>query len=289
MLGRPAAVVLLALLVAGCGGRDPYDALPRPDPVEPLEDVVTTQPPGLGDVVLPAARGTTTTTVAMGPGPLQIVGRVEGPDGPVGGAIVRLERFVGDGSASVEVPTAPDGTWNVENVLGGRYRIRAWQQPSLAMIRAQVLFVEQGRHEPVFLRLDRYEGRRVDGVIAPDPPLVDEQANLKVRVADRMVDERGIVRTTPRPGISVRLTASGSWFVTSPNPQSTGADGAVTFRVECTDEGPQPLSVVLDGGESVPLDLPACVDPSAPPTTESTTTTTSSSTTTSSTTTTTEP
>lgn len=284
MRARAGALVLLALLAVACSGRDPYDPLPRPDPVEPLEDPVTTQPQGLSGVSLPVAQGTTTTTVVVGPGPLRIVGRVEGPDGPVGGAVVRLERIVGEGSASVDVPTAPDGTWNVENVLGGRYRIRAWQQPSLAMVRAQVVFVEAGKESPVLLRLDRYEGRRVDGVIAPDPPLVDEQANLKVRVADRLVDERGIVRTTPRPGTSVRLTGSGSWFVRSPNPQTTGSDGSVTFRVECTDDGDQPLSVVVDGTETIALDLPACVDPTAPPTTGSTSTTSTSTPTTTSTT-----
>lgn len=281
---RWAPVVLLALALVACSTRDPYDPLPRPDPVEPVEETATTLPADLSSASLPEVPGTTTTTVALGPGPITIVGRVEGPDGPVGGAIVRLERLVGSGSAAIEVPTAPDGTWNVEGVLGGRYRIRAWRQPALAMIRAQLVFVEARDEPPVLLRLDRYEGRRVDAVLAPDPPLVDEPANLKVRVAERVVDERGIVRTTPQPGVSVRLTGSGRWSTMSPNPQTTGADGSVTFRVECGEQGEQPLAVVLDGTDSAPLDLPPCEDPTAP----STTSTTDSSTTSTSTTSTTE-
>jgi hypothetical protein len=285
----PALAVVLSLLVAGaCSGRDPYAPLARPDPVDPVETTTTTEPIDYASIQLPGVQGTTTTSVAMGSGPITIVGRVEGPDGPVEGARVRLERLVGDGSASVEVPTAADGTWNVAGVLGGRYRVRAWQQPSLAMVRAQVVFIEAGEQRPVLLRLDRYEGRRVDAVIAPDPPLVGEAANLKVRVADRAVDDRGVVRTRPVAGATVQLTGTGRWFVMSPNPQATGTDGSVTFRVECGDEGAQPLSAVVDGGDVVPLPLPDCVDASAPPpTTTSPTTTTSTSTT--STTSTTEP
>ena len=207
---RLAAVVLLALAAVACSGDDPYAPLPEPDAVEPVDDTTTTVPLDLDAVQLPAARGTTTTTVAIGPGEITIVGRVEGPDGPVAGAIVRLERLVGDAVASVQVPTAADGTWNVEKVLGGRYRIRAWQQPSLAMARAQLLFIEAGEQAPVELRLDRYEGRRVDAVVAPDPPLVSEPANLKVRVADRAVDDGGTIRTTPTPSVSVQLTGSGA-------------------------------------------------------------------------------
>lgn len=268
--GLAGVLVASALLTGACSGRDPYAPLAKPEPVDPIDETTTTRPVGLGAVQLPGARGTTTTTVAIGPGDTTIVGRVEGPDGPVAGAIVRLERLVGDGMASIEVPTAADGTWNVSNALGGRYRIRAWQQPSLAMATAKVLFIDSTDPGAVELELDRYEGRRVEAVMAPDPPQVREPVNLKVRVADRVVDERGVIRTTPRPGISVRLTGTSSWFLLSPNPQTTGGDGSVTFRMECQDDGSQPLSVELDGAQVVPLDLPACVDPTAPPSTTTT-------------------
>lgn len=272
------AVAVLAALASACGGDDPYAPLPKPD-AAPAETTTTTARPDLDAVVLPAARGTTTTTVAVGPGPITILGRVTGPDGPVAGAIVRLERLVGDGSAAVQVPTAADGTWNVERVLGGRYRVRAWQPPQLAMARASVVFVEAGAPEPIELRLDRYEGRRVDAVVAPEPPAVGGQANLKVRVADRVVDDRGVIRTTPTVGVSVQLTGSGSWFVLSSNPQSTGSDGSVTFAVQCQSEGSQPLSVVLQGTETVTLSVPPCVDPNPTSTTTSTSSTTTTSTT----------
>ncbi|HYD09285.1 MAG TPA: hypothetical protein VEA78_04205 [Acidimicrobiales bacterium] len=274
---RVAALLTLALLAGACSEEDPFDALPTPDRGDEESTTTTAPEPDLTGAPLAAVRGTTTTTVALGPGPLTIVGRVEGPEGPVAGATVQLERLVGDGSAMVQVPTAADGTWNVADVLGGRYRVRAWRRPDLAVARTQVVFLETGPQRAVELRLEPVGGVRVDAVIAPDPPQVDEQANLKVRVAERSVDEAGVVRDVPRSGVMVQLAGTGDWAVSSSTSLVTGADGSVTFRVTCEDDGEQPLTAVLEGDQSFPLTLPACVDPDATTTTtapDDTTTTT---------------
>lgn len=263
----------LALLLVACSSTDPFDPLPEPEAID-ASTTTTVPEPDLTGVPLAPVQGTTTTVVAIGPGPLTIVGRVEGPDGPVAGATVQLERLVGDGSALVRVPTAADGTWNVADVLGGRYRVRAWRTPDLAVARTRAVFLESGPQRAVELRLERVGGRRVDAVIAPDPPQVDEPANLKVRVAERGVDAEGLVNDVPRAGATVTLGGSGDWFVSSSNPLVTGDDGSVTFRVTCGDGGAQPLTVQLEDGAIYPLDLPACVDPTATTTTTSTTSTT---------------
>jgi len=261
--------LLLLLATVACSRDDPFDPLPKPDPID--ESTTTTVPePDLTGAPLSGVRGTTTTIVAIGPGPLTIVGRVEGPDGPVAGATVQLERLVGDSSAFAVVPTAADGTWNIANVLGGRYRVRAWRRPDLAVARTQVVFFESGPQRAIELRLEPVGGVRVDAVIAPDPPQVEQLANLKVRVAERSVDEVGVVRDVPRPGVLVELAGSGAWTVSSSNPLVTGEDGSVTFRVTCRDGGDQPLVAVLEGTQSFPLALPACVDPNATTTTTTT-------------------
>ena len=262
-------VALLFVLLAACASDDPFEPLPTPEAVD--ETTTTTVPePDLTGVPLAPVLGSTTTTVAIGPGPITIIGRVEGPEGPVPGATVQLERLVGTGSAMVQVPTAADGTWNVADVLGGRYRVRAWRRPDLAVARTQVVFLESGPQRVIELRLEEVGGVRVDAAIAPDPPQVDQQANLKVRVAERTVDESGTVRDVPRTGVTVELAGSGDWFVSSSNPLVTGADGSVTFRVTCQDDGDQPLVAVLEDGSSFPLALPACVDPTATTTTTTT-------------------
>ena len=135
---RTAVLLALVLVAVGCSTTHKYDPLPVPEASEGTTPTSSTIAPRLDEVQLAPVEGrTTATTTAIGPGPVTIVGRVDGPDGPVSNARVHLDRLVGDGVASVEVPTGPDGSWNVQNVLGGRYRIRAYQAPSLGMLRAQ--------------------------------------------------------------------------------------------------------------------------------------------------------
>lgn len=267
-LVRVLAVLALLVVLGACSTTDKYAPLPVPDDGDAAPTTATTAGPDLDDVALPVVPGRTTTTAAvLGPGPVTILGRVDGPEGPVAGAVVQLERLVGNAVAATRVPTAPDGTWNLQNVLGGQYRIRAWLAPSLAMERAQLVFVEAPRPRAVILRLERFEGLRVDGAVAPNPPSVDEDANLKVRVARRQVGEDGRIRAVPVVGTEVVLSGSGSWSVRSSNTGVTGPDGSVTFRVVCRDAGVQPLSVVLENGEVRSLELPPCFDPSSTTTT----------------------
>lgn len=286
---RLPAIAVLVLLAAACSSGDAFDKIPDPGAVSTIPVITTSTEPDLSGVPLNPVPGSTSTTVSLGPGPMTIVGVVEGPEGVVPGAIVELERLVGDASATTRVPTAPDGTWNLEKVLGGRYRIRAWRSPDLAMSKPQVVFIESGPQRSVKLQLAPVGGIRVDAVVAPDPPIVDRDANLKVRVLERTVDAEGIVRDAPRSDEAVKLGGTGEWELDSPNPSITGIDGTVIFRVTCRDGGQQPLFAELDDGEAYALLLPSCVTPVSSTTTTSTddetTTTTRSSTTSSSSTT----
>ena len=256
---RTAVLLALVLVAVGCSTTHKYDPLPVPEASEGTTPTSSTIAPRLDEVQLAPVDGrTTATTTAIGPGPVTIVGRVDGPDGPVSNARVHLDRLVGDGVASVEVPTGPDGSWNVQNVLGGRYRIRAYQTPSLGMLRAQVVFVDSPKAKPVVLRVDRFDGLKVEAAIAPNPPVVGTPATLTVRVAVRQVDAKGFVRAAPQAGITVTLSGSGSWGVSTANPSVTDAAGEATFEVTCGASGAQPLSATLSSGETQPLDLPAC-------------------------------
>jgi hypothetical protein len=244
-------------VVAGCGADSKYDELKAPKSVDLDTDTTTT----IGDlekVQLPGVGGTTTTApVAVGPGPATIVGRVDGPDGPVGGALVQLERLVGDRVASIRVPTAADGSWNAQRVLGGRYRIRAWLAPELGMTEAALTFVETTKQATVVLKLERFGQSAIDVAVAPNPPVVDEPVNLAVRVRSRKVDTNGVVRDVPAAGVVVTLSGAGSW--TGDDTAVAGADGVALFELVCTKKGSQPLTATLDDGTSRSLDLPACV------------------------------
>ena len=167
----------------------------------------------------------------------------------------------------------PDGTWRVDNILGGRFRVRAWRAPDLTMGNPTVFFLGASDTRTVALALVQEQGTVVRSSIAPRPPITNQPANLVVVVATKVVDGEGIVRAQPVVGAQVTLFSSGQWQVRTPNPTQTDPRGATAWQLVCGADGPQPLSVEV-GTESLAVDVPPCVTP-PPPTTEAPTSSTS--------------
>lgn len=250
-----------ALALVACSTGRAEQAAPLPPPPSTQATTTTVVPPDLSQTVLPSVRGaTTTTTVALGPGPATVSGTVSGPGGPVPGATVRIERFVGDEVASAEV-LSTDGTWSLPSVAGGRYRVRAWRVPDLAQVEPTLVFVDARQPTPVALKLATFSGPFPSPALAPNPPVVGAAANLVVLVAQRSVDSTGVVRAVPMPGAQVALAGTGGWQVRSINPTVTDATGKGRWELQCRTSGAQPLSITVSGVETFPLTLPACVDP----------------------------
>ncbi|HEV2069833.1 MAG TPA: carboxypeptidase-like regulatory domain-containing protein [Acidimicrobiales bacterium] len=255
----------VAVALAACSSGDPFEPLPEPEN-RPAPSTSTTAVADFRNVVLPPVDGTTTTTeVVIGPGPATLAGRVDGPEGPVEGATVRLERMVGDASAGLDVLTGPDGSWRAPGLLGGRYRIRAWRSPGLAMLEPQILFVEAARPAAVALVLERLQSLAVDIALAPDPPIVGAPVNLLVRISSQIVGDDGVVRATPQAGVGLVLGSGSGWAARSPVQVSTDIAGNATFTLICRAPGPQALTVTLPGSVAAPPDsLPVDSGPPAP-------------------------
>lgn len=262
------AVVLSAFAgaVACTGG----GVKPLPAPPTTRAIPTTTAVPDLTGVMLREVPGRTTTTVALTPGKATINGSVAGPEGPVPGAVVRAERLVGESRASVDIATAADGTFVLPTLKGGRWRVRTFRAPDLALVKPEVFFLGEGETKTLNLRVERYTGVGAASALAPDPPVVGEPANLVVQVTLQSVDANGVVRGVPVPGVRAELVGSGDWRVEGQNVQATDGSGRALWRVRCESPGNQPLSVLVGGEESFPLTLPACV--AAPPSTTSTST-----------------
>jgi hypothetical protein len=256
----PAAALAL-LAVAACSPTF-QDTIPAPPPTR--ASAPTTTLPDLSAVNLAAVAGQTTIAVAMGPGGATLTGNVVGPTGPVPGATVHVDRVVGDSSASTEVPTAADGTWTVAHVLGGRFRVRAWRAPDLALTSPQIIYMGATETRNLSLQLTQYQGVVVTPGIAPDPPIIGEPANLGVEVATETVDAKGVVRAQPLAAVQVALSGGGQWQVGGTNPATTTAEGTATWPVVCLVPGAQSLTAVVNTTQSVALSVTAC---SFPPTT----------------------
>ncbi len=274
---KAAALVGLSIGLAGCGVETL--AVPNP-PAETAPPVTTaaTLPPNLPSVVVGSVPGAAAIfPPQIGPGGASLNGTVLGPSGPVAGATVEADRLVGDQMATARTITAADGSWTIGAILGGRYRVRAWQQPSLAVTTPQIFFLGGNESRSLTIQLTPFTGPVVAAAIAPSTPMIDQPANLAVQVTNPVVGVDGVVRALPAAGVSVTLINGPLWKVANGNPVTTGPDGTVLFQVACQADGVIPLSVDVGGAAPVALQLPACAG--SPPTTPTTSTSTTTSTT----------
>lgn len=295
----PAILVAVAMLVLLARTTD-TPALPDHEVPEGFEPAPppTTEPPGAQLPLLASVRGTTTTTVPANTGRARVYGTVTGPDGPVSGAVVRLERVVGDVTQVVEVGTTPVGFYDAAMIGGGRYRVRAYLPPTLAQATGEVVYLRHDEERSLDLVVDEYVDPIVAVATAPEQPLLDDPVNIAVRVTGRFVDPEGVVRTQSVPGANVQVSTTGGWSQPSPSSTTTDGGGQARFASQCRTTGPSQLFVTVRLPAALPTDLPtsasfdlrSCVDPATLTTTTTTSTTlpggssTSTSTSTSSTT-----
>ena len=270
--------VVAALVATACGGgSDDKDDDPTPTSAPSTTAVVevTTAPPDTEAAPeTTVARGTprtntTAVSTEMGPGTARIVGTVNGPEGPVTGATVKVERFVGAAVATVQVASQA-GAWSVDSILGGSYKVTIFRPPDLAQNVADVFFLGADETKSLTTTLVRLGTNSVTASIEPNPPLVGLPAILTVRFGNGTVDANGQSTFLPRPGVRVQLSlaAGGMANESSPLLVSDGT-GAVAWQVRCLAPGQFPASLIM-GNTSSALVLPPCTaapPPAAPATT----------------------
>lgn len=269
----PAALAVIVLLVtAACSDDEAAD--PAPDRRSTTSTAVVDRS---GIALLPVG-GVTTTTVRE-TGSARLVGTVRGPAGPVAGATVRVERFVADGSRQTDVMTGEDGRFVLEGVPGGRYRVRAFQPPRLAQLEADVRFLADGAEHEFDLVLEEHTGLVVRSSAAPSPATVGFPVNLVVLVAERRVDEDGIVRVAPVAGARAELAGLSRWSLrfdgggsSSSTATSTDGAGRARWALQCDAPGDPGLAVRIPVTVAAAPPAAGPPDPSAPPTTAAPTT-----------------
>ena len=262
------AVGLLAVGVGlwAVGGGEDQEASPEP------RATTSTSLSDFTGVVLPGVGGETTTTIEE-KGTARLVGTVTGPSGPLAGATVRADRLVAGRVVRHDVLTGPDGRWELRDVPGGRYRVRAFMPPTYAQKAADIRFLADGEEHSFDLQVEDQRGVVVRADVAPDQPLLGEPVNLVVLVVQRTVRPDGVVSTTPVSSTFIELTGLGRWVVADDSGQTDGstdstddttadttADTTSTTFGDPThaDEG-----AVLDGGGRARFEL-RCVEAGAP-------------------------
>ena len=259
------AVALLAFsLAAACSGSGDEEAPATSvaPPTTPSTELTTTLAPSTTVLATVPGnpRAVTTLPSAIGPGTATLGGTVSGPEGPVAGATVRIERLVGDQVAAATVTSDAGGQWTLSSVNGGRYRLRAWRPPDLAMLRPTLVFLEASENKSIGLGMTRYGEGNAVAAFAPAPPSGDKPATLVVTVSNGGIDGEGVLHASPRPGVTVQLLLTAGLALESPDSTVTDGSGNASFTVRCAPPGPPAGTAVVDGARR-PVDLPPCGGP----------------------------
>lgn len=277
---RTIAVAVGALVLVGVFGptfvAPESGLLPPPSEASPITERETTTTVDHSQVELPTVAGETLAVPLVETGRSTIHGSVDVPEGRLPGASVRLERLVGDRVQQIDVATGEDGTFSVDALPGGRYRVRAWLAPTYTVAEPAVFFLADGAEQELHLRAEEVEGIVVKATTLPSAPIVGQGVNISVWVADRVVDPDGFAREQARPGVRVALSVSGLLEVDPGAVRTTDDTGSAVFEFSC--ERVAAVTATAMVGAAAPAPRPPdddddASDDDAEPTTTTTTTT----------------
>ena len=255
----PSLLFLLLVLVAGaCDSGRPETVAPTTTVTEPppTEAPTTTEfrvpstPPGV-------PRTTTTISPEISPGSARISGTVVGPQGPVAGALVRVERIVGDQVAGVEV-SAANGQFNLPSVRGGRYLVRAWKQPDFYQPVPEGFFLAADEQKSLELRVTKVGDVNVDTTVEPTPLPRDEPFTITIFLYAGSVNREGSLQATPRAGQDVQIALGPGLGLNGADRARTDSGGKASFSARCRTPGPQSGELRVSAEVRVPIAIPEC-------------------------------
>ena len=263
-------LAVVAVVAVACSSGKPAAAPITAPPTEvpttapPSSTTPSTAKPTTTSSTVP--RTTVTTSLTVGPGNAYLSGTVNGPQGPVDGATVHVERVVGKAVATADVQST-GGQWQLPAVLGGSYRVRAFKSPDLAQSDVQTFFLAANERKVVDFTLTAAGGDRITAAINPSPPRVDQPSILTVTVGVGRVDDQGRPALTPRPNVLLTLNPAPGYALDSPAQVLTDGNGAGSWRIRCLAEGTNSVSLQVGTGVTS-VNLPTCGPAPAPTTTK---------------------
>lgn len=208
-------------------------------------------------------------SVLMTGGTASLSGVVLGPDGPVPGASVEIQRHTAVGVAFRTVAADDAGSWRASGLLGGRYRVRAWLPGVLAMGSSEVAFLAGGESKEFEFLLWGIDPSPSLELVKNDEVYLGVPATIAVVLTRPVIDDRGVVVTTPIAGSPIIVSASQNMSVLSEPTQLTDADGVARFAIVCN---ALPVEDTISTGVLIAradelvntFPMPTCVLPPAP-------------------------
>jgi hypothetical protein len=218
----------------------------------------TTIGPDFSNTPLPVATGPNApeAKLRIGAGRVTMTGIVQGPDGPVGGAVVRVERLVDNELASIDVTANDQGVYRLDRIQAGRVRIRAFRPPDLIALEPIVTFAAGTFQQE--LKVKRFDQTSIQWSLAPSEPKVNQPANIVVQVSRQTVGTDGVLRQLPVPAVGVTVTPLGLLQTDLIQELLTNERGRVQILLRCLGIGDSDLQIALATGESAKISPPAC-------------------------------
>lgn len=251
---RPVAVatLLLAVAVSACRSGRPETASPTTSSLPGVATSAVTAP-----VTVPAGTPRTTTTLLaeLTGGQARLSGTITGvPD--LNGITVRIERFVGDSVATTEVPS-DGGSWSLEGIPGGRYRVTAFRSPDVGQVAPEAFFLGATENRTLNLVVARAGEGAITATVNPSPPPLDRPFRLTVQMTNSSIDAQGRIAQTGRSGVGVQLVVGPGLLIDSEPVVLTDGNGNAVWQLQCTAPGPVPVAIVVGNGRS-PVNIPPC-------------------------------
>lgn len=167
-------------------------------------------------------------------GTSELTGFITGPEGPLQGAEVVVQRFTKDGAAVVRTQTNSSGLWRITEILGGRYRVRAYVPSRFGSSGSEVFFLNEGETRSHNVNLSDPSDEPVVSGLVDGKGFVGSGAQAMVFVAIREVDEDGKTRQVAAQGFEVELVLDGVSAVMTSGPTArTGPGGLARFTYDC--------------------------------------------------------
>lgn len=200
----------------------------------PRSDIEVAEGPDTRQAVLPTVSAPTTTTpVALQGGKTTIAGVVLGPgDTPLPGAVVRIERFEGERSAVLDVTANGNGAFSVGQLVGGRYRVRAWSAPTYAQPGSEVTFIGDGEQRSFRLSLSAPNGVQVSASAATPQIILGQTGSVSATFRREAVTRDGKV-SYERQGGQVVTVLGGGIYLGFGATLTSDDSGTVTVPVAC--------------------------------------------------------
>lgn len=215
--------------------------------------------PRTSGVALPRlASPSSDSAVAINGGGAILTGLVLGPDGPVVGATVVVERFVGTSRGEIRVYSDETGAWTASGILGGAYRVRVFLANTYVSPPAELMFLEAGAAVNVSTVLSAFQPTTSLALNGGQESYPGQEQTVAIVVSTTIVDEEGRILIVPVAGTPVTITVNGSATLLSSNVVLTDAGGASLFRIRCDRIGGITYKAEAD---LVPLSgsIPSCI------------------------------